>query len=157
MTAQIHELLILNGEETSMAFCPLLPENDPRIVELTDDEIDCENIILSTACWRQYLGTWEIKNDKFYLLNIDGRFKLADDTPVFADWFTGTLKIPQGKRLEYVHMGYESVYEKEVQIRIEKGIVTDSKTIHNQSESENERNLKEKKLSDIKNLFDMDG
>lgn len=137
MTAQIHERLILNGEEISMAFCPLLPEADPRIVELTDDEIDCEDIIFSTACWRQYVGTWEIKDDKFYLLNIVGRFKLADETPLFADWFTGTLSIPDGELLEYVHMGYESVYEREVQITIEKGIVTDSKTIHNQMEDPN--------------------
>ena len=137
MTAQIHECLILNGEEISMAFCPLLPEADPRIVELTDDEIDCENIILSTACWRQYVGTWEIKDDKFYLLNLVGRFKLADGAPLFADWFTGTLKIPDGKMLEYVHMGYESVYEREVQIRIEKGIVMNSKTIHNQMDDAN--------------------
>jgi hypothetical protein len=134
MTAQVHECLIMNDEEISMAFCPQLPENDPRIIEVTDDEIDCDSIIFSTACCRHYIGTWEIKNDKFYLINIEGKFKLVDETPVFADWFTGTLKIPEGKMLEYVHMGYESVYEREIQIRIEKGIVTNSKTIHNRSE-----------------------
>lgn len=134
MTAQIHERIILHGEETTMVFCPLLPEHDPRIVELADDEIDGDSIIFSTACWRQYVGTWEIKDNKLYLSRLDGRFKLTSNTPIFANWFTGTLKIPQGEIREYVHMGYESVYEREVQIVIEKGIVLDSKTIHNRIE-----------------------
>lgn len=133
MTAQLHEILILNGEEISMAFCPLLPETDPRIVELTDDEIDKYSIIFSTACWRQYGGTWEIKDNKLYLVNLDGRFKLTGKTPIFADWFTGTLIVPQGEMLEYVHMGYGSVYEREVHIKVEKGIVTNSKTIENRN------------------------
>jgi hypothetical protein len=35
--------------------------------------------------------------------------------------------------LEYVHMGYDSVYEREVHIKVEKGIVTNSKTIENRN------------------------
>jgi len=38
MTAQIYENLILDGEETSMAFCPPLPENDDRVIEIKDDD-----------------------------------------------------------------------------------------------------------------------
>jgi hypothetical protein len=40
MTAQFRENLILDGEEISMAFCPPLPPNHPRLVELTHEEID---------------------------------------------------------------------------------------------------------------------
>ncbi len=36
MTAQVHEKLILDGEEISMDFCPTLPENDSRVIELPD-------------------------------------------------------------------------------------------------------------------------
>ena len=39
MTAQVHETLIYDGNETSMAFCPPLPENNPRVKMLTDEEI----------------------------------------------------------------------------------------------------------------------
>ncbi|MGI0015521.1 MAG: hypothetical protein ACREBU_19060, partial [Nitrososphaera sp.] len=40
MTAQIHEKLIIDGEKTSMAFCPPLPIGHPRIVAVSDDEIN---------------------------------------------------------------------------------------------------------------------
>jgi hypothetical protein len=32
MTAQIHEVLFIDGEKLSMAFCPPLPMDHPRIV-----------------------------------------------------------------------------------------------------------------------------
>jgi len=40
MTAQLHEVLILDGEKLSMAFCPSLPLGDPRLRELSYKEID---------------------------------------------------------------------------------------------------------------------
>ncbi len=156
MTAQVHENLILDGQETSMAFCPPLPENDSRVVELIDDEIDGGGIIFSTACWRQYVGTWEIKDNKFYLVNLEGRFKLAEKKPIFADWFTGTLRIPQGEMLHYVHMGYGSVYEREMHIKIENGIVTKSKIVDNRNKDVNEGELGWKSLPGFENRFDGD-
>lgn len=136
MTAQVHENLIIGCEKTSMAFCPPLPENDSRVVKLKDDEIKGGGGIFSTACWRQYIGTWQIIDNKFYLVNLEGRFKLASDAPVFANWFTGTLRIPQGEMLHYVHMGFGSVYEREKHIKIEKGIVTNCKIIDNRNKNE---------------------
>ena len=83
MTAQVHEKLIFEGDEASMAFCPPLPENDPRIRELTEDEIEHSNsIVFSTACWRRYIGTWEIKDGKFYLTELVGRFRIVGKTPI---------------------------------------------------------------------------
>lgn len=64
------------------------------------------------ACWREYVGTYEIKDNKFYLVGITGKFKLIDTLPVCADWFTRVLKIPhpQDKRLHYVHMRFVSCW-----------------------------------------------
>lgn len=156
MTAQVHENLILDGEKTSMAFCPPLPENDPRVTKLKDDEIDDGGIIFSTACWRQYIGTWEIKDNKFYLVSLNGRYKISENTPILADWFTGTLRIPQGEMLHYVHMGYGSVFERELHIKIENGIVTKSKTIDNRDKDVNEGELGWKNLPGFENIFDGD-
>ncbi len=156
MTAQVHETLILDGEKTSMAFCPPFPENDPRIVALQDDEIECDSIIFSTACWREYIGTWEIKDNAFYLVHIEGRYKVSADAPIFADWFTGTLRVPQGELLTYVHMGYGSVYEREIHIKIEHGIVTQSQTIDNRNKDMNESELTWKNLPGFENRFDGD-
>ncbi len=62
MTAQFHEYLILDGEETSMAFCPPIPVDNPRITTLNNEQARASNrLAFSTACWRGYIGTWEIK------------------------------------------------------------------------------------------------
>lgn len=40
---------------------------------------------------------------------------------VFAHWFTDTVRLPQGKQLKYVHMGYGSTYERDLLLRFSKG------------------------------------
>ena len=95
MTAQVHEGLILDGVKTSMAFCPPLPKDNPRLIELKGDQG------LNTACWRGYQGSWEIKDGKFFLTGIRGKYQLSDGAPIFASWFTGTIKVPKGNILKY--------------------------------------------------------
>lgn len=85
----------------------------------------------STACWRNYIGTWEIKDGKFYLNNLEGRMRLTKKEPVHATWFSGVLKVPEGKVLQYVHLGFETLYEKEIHITIENGIVMGQTIIDN--------------------------
>lgn len=140
MTAQMHENLVLNGEETSMAFCPPLSENNDLIIQLNNEEAEHSikdhkfgKMIFSTACWRGYLGTWEIKENRFYLKDIIGRYKINAPGPVLADWFTGVLRIPRGKMLQGIHMGFASVYEKELHIKIDKGIVVKEVEIDNKN------------------------
>ncbi len=53
--------------------------------------------------------------------------------PLKAEWFTGTLRIPQGKPIQYVHMGYQTVYEVDVFLTIEAGKVIDRQTIDNRN------------------------
>lgn len=131
MTAQLREDLILDGEETSMAFCPPLPKRHPRIYEavpdvtLTDemDLITDDFILWSTACWRRYQGTWEVRCGRFYLIGLRGRYQLREGGPIFADWFSGVLRVPKGNLLNYVHCGFGSVYEQEIHIEIKGGLV----------------------------------
>jgi hypothetical protein len=125
MTAQAHEGLILNGEETSMACCPRIPFDNSEIFV----SVEGTSIVITTSCWRNYIGKWEIKDKKLYLLDVDCQnYKLIAKPPIFAKWFTGMLRIPQGNLIKYIHMGYGSHYEKEIFIEIEKGNVIDSKT-----------------------------
>jgi hypothetical protein len=42
---------------------------------------------------------------------------------VFAHWYCGTIRAPQGKLLKYEHGGYASEYERDLLIRVRKGIV----------------------------------
>ncbi len=138
MTAQIHELLIFNGEETSMACCPDLPDKHPRIYAPSSNEIEAEGgtyVFMDTSCWRNYQGTWEINNGRFYLVSLSGNLRMRGNEPIFADWFSGDLCIPKGKMLRYIHMGFDSTFEQEVHVKIEKGIVVTSHVIDNRGKT----------------------
>jgi hypothetical protein len=92
-----------------------------------------------SASWRGYVAGWEIRRDELYLVdvqvdpcsNVKKMVPLAElfpgtTGPVKAQWFTGTLMVPQGQQIEYVHMGYGSRYERYLFLDIDKGDVTGS-------------------------------
>ena len=95
-----------------------------------------------TACRRGYEGTWEISDGKLYLIQLSGVTKAGETVNletlfpnfaerVFADWYTGTARIPQGKMLEYIHGGYASIYERDLFIEFDEGVVTQTRTRKN--------------------------
>jgi tetratricopeptide (TPR) repeat protein len=136
MTAQAHERLIYNGEDTSMACCPDLPRHHPRIVpadkgDLAKDERAASMILYSTGCWRGYIGTWEIKEGRLYLIGTCGIYKVLGTGPIFADWFSGVLRIPRGGVLQYVHGDFLTVHEREVRVTLEQGIVVNTRVVDN--------------------------
>ncbi len=59
----------------------------------------------------------------------------VNDGRVFASWFTGELRIPVGKILRYVHMGYGSVYEQERFIEVKAGILVSERIHDNRGKS----------------------
>lgn len=118
-----------------MASCPPLPASHPQIIELAPEDLwsrkDLPSIIGSTACWRGYIGTWEIREGRLYLKRIQGRYEMIGDDPILADWFSGILRIPRGGLLQYVHMGFESVHERDLFVKVDGGRVTESWTVDN--------------------------
>ncbi|MCD6375440.1 MAG: hypothetical protein J7L94_07915 [Caldisericaceae bacterium] len=170
MTAQVHENLIYEGEFTTMASSPEIPEDHPLIVPDEDffKEDDSEislvagagpgvglttifgkpaskkypGILYSTACWRKYLGTWEIKQGRLYLNDIVGRFKKLSDEPIFAEWFTGEIVIPRGPMVQYIHMGFGSKYQKELHLKIENGVVVEEILVENKPPKKRKRSQK---------------
>ncbi len=74
-------------------------------------------------------------DDRLYLTDInleDGtRVSLETLFPgfpnlVFAHWYTGTLRVPDGKLLNYIHAGFGSEYERDILIQVEEGTVTET-------------------------------
>jgi len=135
MTAQIGENLSYEGRDATMCSEPLNSYFELSGIE-PGFQASC------TALWRGYVGSWEIKDGRLYLTGLDGT--LADgsaatvatffpDYPdrVFAHWYSGTLRVPQGNLLEYVHGGYGSTYEDDLLLSVEKGVVTSSDVRHN--------------------------
>lgn len=135
MTAQIPEQLHIDHEVHSLCTNPLSQYFDKADISNPFDGHRC------TALWRGYVGTWEIVRDRLYMIRLEG-YQTGSDMPatletlfpgfperVFAHWFTGELRVPQGKLLKYVHGGYSSTYERDLFIAIEHGCVL-SRRVH---------------------------
>jgi hypothetical protein len=135
MTAQIPERLTYQGNEHAMCTNPL-SDYFSMVGESPNFEMSC------TALWRGYVGSWEIIADRLYLTGLSGRLEGGGRASlemvfpgfhdrVFAHWYSGSIRLPQGRQLEYVHMGYGSTYEQDLLLTIERGVVTQQTTKQN--------------------------
>lgn len=94
----------------------------------------------SVDCRRGYVATWEIRDNQLFLREIEGlirrtfflwgkRFVECSLKSLFgskkprvkAVWFSGKLRIPQGKMMMFEDNGYDSRYEKEMIITVTHG------------------------------------
>ncbi len=138
MTAQYSERLIYQGMEHMLCSEPL-----GHILENTGSTLKFHSP--HTALWRGYIGTWAIEADRLYLTGLRG-YLLEDDKErevgldalfsdypqgVFAHWFTGELRCPSGERLKYVHGGFNSTYERDLFLRVQRGVVVDERNVVN--------------------------
>ena len=135
MTAQVSETLWYEGKKQGMCSEPLSAYFDLTGERPAFAEMD-------TSCWRGYVGEWEIRDDRLYLIGLEGRLvsgeeaKLESIFPkfpdrVFAHWYSGTIRLPQGKLLNYVHGGYLSVYERDLLLTFEKGVLVGTESRKN--------------------------
>jgi len=142
-TAQIPEKIVYEGTEGFLF-------TNPLETYFTRDNPRPEFAAPHTACWRGYIGSWEIREGTLYLTDLkawmrDKEGKAAPveferifpgkAKPMKADWFTGTLRIPRGEPIRYVHMGYQTVYETDVFLRVEAGKVVDRQTVDNRGKA----------------------
>jgi len=137
MTAQVADRLIYEGKPISIF-------SNPLSLYLRQNKLSFQSP--HTANWRGYVATWEIKKfedvERLYLIKLsahktyDEIIGLKDLFPgskaVFAHWFTGVLRCPQGELLEYVHMGYASTYEYELFMEFKQGILIKKFAKHNE-------------------------
>ena len=76
MSAQQQENIRIDGEDLHMSSCPSLPIEEGLVIKC--GELDG----WSSALTRGYLGSWEIKDGKFYLLKIEWpSFEIKDGKP----------------------------------------------------------------------------
>lgn len=143
-TAQNPDRLIYKGDTLSIFANPLeaLYRSDSLRPKFWGDQSGC----ITTSCWRGYVAEWKIENDQLYLTGIYSccfredsvRANLKSlfgdkviDGVVKADWFSGSIIAPQGKLLHYVHLGYESIYERELELHFKDGRFTGVETYDN--------------------------
>ena len=157
MTAQAPDIIVIDGEAFRLFSNPLesyFNEDNPR-----------PNFgVVCTANWRGYVATWEISEDTLYLVNLSSSgsrstdFSIATLFPgspkkVKAEWFSGELRVPGGKCIHYVHLGYFSVYEKELIIEVEKGMVKSRRIFDNKKRFKRKGDLERYVVTEAMNLF----
>ena len=140
-TGQMPDLLIVGGD-TMYLFCnPLdsyFDESHPRPNDMWG--------MVSTACWRGYQAYFEIRSDSLFLTGIRLNRKgdstdfypleilfgdKATPTGVFAYWVNDTLTCIGGDCLLYIHMGYASMYEFDIEYIVQKGLVKKTQVFDN--------------------------
>lgn len=130
MTAQSAERIFYQGENQAMFTNPLFDY-------FALGRIEPPFVAPNTALWRGYVGTWEITGDRLYLIGLKGYLEgyteatlaaIFPDFPdrVFAHWYSGPLRIPQGEMLNYFHGGYGSTYERDVLLDVERGVIVNT-------------------------------
>jgi hypothetical protein len=136
-TAQESDVLFLDGKARAILTNPLeeyLSEH-PEKRPTSGSQL--------TSLWRGYVAKWDIVDDMLSLADItvrqirfvDGEswpietasvlsevFPRQDSVP--ATWYTGYIIVPDGKRIEYVHMGYGSTYKRYIVLTVREGRVT---------------------------------
>jgi hypothetical protein len=138
MTAQTPESLIYQGASLQLCSEPLA--HFPSLMLPT-----WVYVMPNTALARCYIGTWEIESDRLYLKKL--RFwKQENDVVtergiedlfpghpdgVFAHWFNGILRCPRGALLKYVHGGFASIYEEDVFLRVQRGVLIEERIVRN--------------------------
>ena len=136
MTAQITDRITIRNKRYSLYSEPF--HEFLKAAFKINPRPDWTNLLpTSSANWRGYQASWSIVDNQLYLNRISGTYQNDRGTfkrlnlklifgsthPVKASWFSGTIKIPDGKLLMYVHAGYGSKYQKEHRVVVSKGIV----------------------------------
>jgi hypothetical protein len=136
-TSQEPDELLIDGELLDLETNPLRPLIRSGAIKIPKaDETWSSN-------WRGYTSKWELRGDQLLLRSInvvlrpvggDKDAKPASTnvlssvfqgkSEVFARWYTGTLVLPRGKVLRYVHMGYGSTYERYTILQFRLGVLT---------------------------------
>lgn len=164
-TLQVQDRLIWNEEEYPFFENPL--EEYFYQGNEKPDVLDSQ----FSHCRRGYCATFELDNSKLYLVKLEklirkrdpwwSRWKKKKDNdsyewkelplslvfpeqkaPLFAQWYTGELSMPQGELLEaYRDTLMLKVYEKDIVVSLVEGIVTDIE-IRDNKKPENSTNEK---------------
>ncbi len=144
MTAQASERIVLDGRPRQLFADPLYRLRKRCRLDLRNP------YSFSTGNYRGYVGTWEIRDRRLYLVHLcwDGwggsnsevpisdelrqrllRAAAASDFPIHAHWFTAIMRIAIGRRLVCNHRGWSHWYESERVVRLRAGDVVRDRVV----------------------------
>jgi hypothetical protein len=139
-TAQFPDKINYNGKEYNLNSNPLEVYFEKNPNKRPKSEVR------SSALWRGYVATFEIIDNQLFLKDIVIQYRdttskgsnnsnwksvlnevFTDQKNIQVDWYTGLLVLPQGKVVDYVHMGYGSAYQHYTILEFNKGVLTQEK------------------------------
>ena len=145
-TGQAAEIIIIGQDTLAMLACPL--GQDSLLSVQVEERLSKES--MSTGLWRGYIGFWRLENSKLYLEKITeeipdstGKYTLEEvdihgifdaykeNGRILASWFSDDIRVVDGERVYYNHMGFDRHYTTETIYTLKKGIVKRQKEIHN--------------------------
>lgn len=161
-TAQYPDKIIYNGKEYDLYSNPL-----EAYFEKKPDERP-KGGIMSSALWRGYVATFEVKDNQLFLKDIEIEYQdtaskksynykwrsvikevFPGQKEIKIDWLTGLIVLPYGKLINYVHLGYGSTYEKYILLEIDKGYLKQEKQLkYKEYEQFKEKQFQAFKLTD---------
>jgi hypothetical protein len=125
MTTQVKERIIIDGEKYPLLNALSLPEDD-SIIQHKKGLIE-----KSSNCWRGYVGTWEIRDDKLYLIEFNsGMYDVLTNLPILADWITGVGQVATGDMIKGSSWD-NTRYESEMHLTFENGLVVNTENFKN--------------------------
>ena len=128
MTIQAPERLEYEGEWYALCSLPLEP--------YLDNLPEHPGFYATPTCLdRMYVGHWRIEEERLFLMGLVAHDREGNAitlqhlfpgmvSPIWADWFSGELRCPMGKRLKSILIGFESVYEADLLFSINEGRLT---------------------------------
>ncbi|MFZ1808405.1 MAG: hypothetical protein WAU36_14335 [Cyclobacteriaceae bacterium] len=136
MAAQLPDIITLESKEMDLYTNPLEP-----FWETSGKRKP--NFKQTENCKRGYVAGWAIKDNQLVLNQIKGKhyartfffgdklvefsmkklFPKSKSSYILANWYSGKLRIPAGPMTQYEHYNYNSRFEKEIIITINKGKV----------------------------------
>jgi hypothetical protein len=135
-TGQYGDILIIGQDTVWITSNPLEKYFEKKGSRTIDNK---ELVSNCTALWRGYVATWRLDNNKLYLVRIQTDYcgdnptdvtltKEFGSNKVFANWFSEIIVRPKGKLVQYVHMGYGSIYEEEMFYEFESGVLKNTRS-----------------------------
>lgn len=132
MTSQIPDTIYYRDRRCDLMATPLeayFERGAPR------PELDCSY----SALWRGYIATWRLVDEQLFLVYL--RPGMADAPKltlgtvfpgqgrrVFASWFTGRLRIPEGRCVASWEGGFMSAHERQTLVEVQGGRVASERT-----------------------------
>lgn len=127
MTLQATDSILYEGVP-----CQLVGEiglcQNPRIVTVSDEEARAScSVFMTTACWRDFVAQWEIRENRMFLVGIAGRYRLENGEPMPADWVSGSFEVREDEVItDFWDPDYNGGLPREFVVQVQRGIVAAS-------------------------------